>query len=323
MKCVIFDLDGTLTQSEEGIINCVKYAAEKLNWPLPDEETLHKFIGPPLQYGFMEYMGRTKEEAEAGVEAYRERYNDIGLFENRVYPGIRRLLRMLKQQGCYLGVATGKPEEPSRRILAKFKLDKYLDAIVGPAPSDLADKKRLIQKALPETYDEAWMVGDRCFDIAGAKAVGIGSIGVGYGYGTRQELEEAGCDVYVDTVQQLIDTLCPNQPVPKGAFLTMEGPDGSGKTTQMKYLVDNLSRYGFEVRPTREPGGCGIAESIRRVLLDLENKSMEPVTEALLFAAARAQHVRRGRWWCLTDSWTPPWPIRAADGCWGCRRCWT
>ncbi|MBQ7304674.1 MAG: HAD hydrolase-like protein, partial [Clostridia bacterium] len=109
MRCVIFDLDGTLTQSEEGIFNCVRYAAEKLGFPCPDAATLHKFVGPPLQYSFQEYMGMDEAMAQRAVTTYRERYTVVGLFENRVYPGIRRLLRTLKREGWYIGIATGKP----------------------------------------------------------------------------------------------------------------------------------------------------------------------------------------------------------------------
>jgi phosphoglycolate phosphatase len=98
-KCVIFDLDGTLTRSEEGIWNCVKYAAEKLGFPEPDAPTLRKFIGPPLGYSFREYMGMDDATADKAVETYRERYNVVGLFENRVFPGIRRLFRCGRENG--------------------------------------------------------------------------------------------------------------------------------------------------------------------------------------------------------------------------------
>ena len=106
-KCVIFDLDGTLTQSEEGIWNCVRYAAEKLGFPEPDAATLRKFIGPPLFYSFHNFMGMDEDMAQRAVDTYRERYTTVGLFENRVYPGIRRLLRPMMRQGCWLGVAPG------------------------------------------------------------------------------------------------------------------------------------------------------------------------------------------------------------------------
>lgn len=292
-KCVIFDLDGTLTQSEEGIWNCIRYASEKLGFQEPDAATLRKFIGPPLAYSFMTYMGMNEEEAVSGVAVYRERYEVTGLFENRVYPGIRRLLRMLHQSGWYIGVATGKPQRSAERILAHFGLSKWIDRIVGPVDGRGAEKEQLIRQALPESYETAWMVGDRKFDMEGGKKVGIGTIGAGYGYGSREELEESGCDIYCATVQDVVETLCPEQPKPQGVFLSMEGMDGSGKTTQMNALTDALDRYGFEVQRSREPGGCGISEKIRALLLDPENREMDDTTEALLYAAARAQHVRQ------------------------------
>ncbi len=292
-QAVIFDLDGTLTQSEEGIFNCVRYTADKLGFPCPDDATLHQFVGPPLTYSFMEYMGMDAAMACTAVETYRERYNVLGLFENRVYPGIRRLLRTLKNAGWYIGIATGKPTEPSRRIIEHFGLSRYFDKIVGPTEDTGADKELLIRAALPETYDVAWMVGDRKFDIAGGRAVGIRTLGVGYGYGSREELLAAGCDVYAPTVQHVIDTLCPGAVPPRGAFLSIEGLDGSGKTTQINLITDAMERYGFEVLHSREPGGCKISEAIRDVLLSVDNAGMDGVTEALLYAASRAQHVRQ------------------------------
>lgn len=292
-QCVIFDLDGTLTQSEEGIWNSVAYAAERLGFPVPDGETLRKFIGPPLGWSFREYMGMDDAMADRAVEVYRERYQTVGLFENRVFPGIRRLLRTLKRQGCYVGVATGKPQEPSERILRYFGLDRWIDKVVGPQDSHGADKETLIRAALPDSYASAWMVGDRRFDVEGGRKVGIKTVGVGYGYGDEEELRQAGCDAYAPTVQALIDLLCPGVQPPEGAFLSMEGLDGSGKTTQIRLLTEALERYGFEVVHSREPGGDRVAEAIRQVVLSPELAPVEKETEALLYAAARAQHVRR------------------------------
>ena len=290
-KCVIFDLDGTLTRSEEGIWNSVRYTAEQMGFPVPDDATLRKFIGPPLDYSFRTWMGMSAEDADEATRVYRSRYQTIGLFENRVYPGIRRLLRGLKQQGCWVAVATGKPQSPSERIIAHFGLSPWIDRIVGSREKMGADKNELIRAALPDEYDEAWMIGDRKFDIEGGKAVGVKTVGVGYGYGSEEELRAAGCDEYAATVQDLIGFFCPGSPL-QGAFLSMEGPDGSGKTTQMKLLTEALDRCGFEVATSREPGGCKVAEVIRGVLLDRNNADMTAVTEALLYAAARAQHVR-------------------------------
>ena len=235
-KCVIFDLDGTLTRSEEGIWNCVRYAAEKLGFPVPDAATLRKFIGPPLGWSFMEYMGMSEEMANKAVSTYRERYEAVGLFENRVYPGIRRLLRMLHRDGWYIGIATGKPQRSSERIIEHFGLNRYITKIVGPKDGRGADKELLIRQALPEDAGEAWMVGDRRFDMEGAKKVGIGAIGAGYGYGSREELMNNGCDVYCETVEDIIRHLCPGEEAVPGTFLSIEGMDGSGKTTQMAAL---------------------------------------------------------------------------------------
>lgn len=292
LKCAVFDLDGTLTQSEEGIYNCAIYAADRMGFERPDAQTLRKFVGPPLRWSFIELMGMTEEQAEQAQEIYRERYSETGLFENRVYPGIRRLLRTLKQEGWYTAIATGKPEEPARRIIQYFRLDGLFDAIVGTGDHMGPDKDKLIRTALPESYGEAWMIGDRKFDIAGGLSVGIHTIGVGYGYGSEEELRTAGCEVYCPTVQDVIDTLCPGVQPPRGHFLSMEGLDGSGKTTQMKLLTDSLERFGFEVVRSREPGGDAVAEKIRDVLLDRENTAMQTMTEAILYAAGRAQHVR-------------------------------
>ena len=295
-KAVIFDLDGTLTRSEEGIWNSVKYAAHKLGFPEPDAPTLRKFIGPPLGYSFREYMGMDDATADKGVETYRERYNVEGLFENRVFPGIRRLMRTLKQEGWYIGIATGKPQSTSERIVAYFGLDKYVEKLCGPTWSHHAEKEELIRNALPEGWNgenaDIWMVGDRKFDVEGAIAAGVKSIGVGYGYGSEAELRHAGCTAYCETVQDVIDFLCPGATPPKGAFLSMEGLDGSGKGTQIRLLTDALDRFGFEMVLSREPGGCPISEKLRDIVLDKHNTEMADITEAIIYAASRAQHVR-------------------------------
>ena len=293
MRCVIFDLDGTLTQSHEGILNSIAHAAETMGFALPPEAERMKFVGPPLDYSFRNYLGMTPEESMRAVALYRERYWSVGMFENRVYPGIRNLLRMLKRRGDWVAVATGKPTEPSRKILEHFGLLRYFDRVVGPDENDhRAEKETLIRRALPETWEEAVMVGDRCFDIEGGRKVGIRTVGVCYGYGTEAELREADCDETAATVDTLINLLCPGEARPAGAFLSVEGLDGSGKSTQIGLLADALDRWGFEVVHSREPGGSPVGEKIRDILLDPQNRGMEPLTEALLFAASRAQHVR-------------------------------
>ena len=288
---VLFDLDGTLTQSEEGIWNSVRHAARKMNLPEPDAATLRKFVGPPLLWSFQEYMGMTPETAQQAQTIYRERYNAVGLFENRVYPGVRTMLRTLHRQGFHLGVVTGKPINPTKRILDHFGLLDWMETVVS-ATDGHAEKEHLIRQALPQSYGEVWMVGDRKFDMDGGVKAGVHTLGVAYGYGSEEELWESGAEKIAHTPLEILDILCPDAERAPGAFLSMEGLDGSGKGTQLERLQDLLGRYGFDVLETREPGGTPIGEKIREILLDRENREMTRETESLLYAASRAQLVR-------------------------------
>ena len=288
---ILFDLDGTLTRSEEGITNCARHAAEQMGLPVPDMETLRKFIGPPLAWSFREYLGLSPEEAGRAVEIYRERYNAVGLFENRVYPGVRYTLRALRKAGAHMGVVTGKPIGPTKRILEHFGLLKWMESVVS-ASDNRAEKEYLIREALPADAGEVWMVGDRCFDMDGGVKAGVHTLGVTYGYGSEEELLSSGAERIARTPREIAEILCPETTEVPGAFLSMEGPDGSGKGTQLTRLADTLDRWGYEVVHTREPGGTPIGEKIREILLDRENAAMTPETEALLYAASRAQHVR-------------------------------
>ena len=288
---ILFDLDGTLTQSEEGIWNCAKHAAKEMGFPEPDTATLRKFIGPPLLHSFRTYLGMTEEQAEEAQRIYRGRYTTVGMYENRVYPGVRTMLRTLRNQGARLGVVTGKPAYPTGKILEHFGFDRFLSTVVC-ASDARAEKEHLIRQALPDDHGEVWMVGDRCFDMEGGKAAGVHTLGVTYGYGSEQELLESGAEKIAHTPTEILEILCPGVKHAPGAFLSMEGLDGSGKGTQIERLSDALDRWGFEVVHTREPGGTPIGEKIREILLDRENAGMAAETEALLDAASRAQHVR-------------------------------
>ena len=288
---ILFDLDGTLTQSEEGIWNCAKHAAKEMGFPEPDTATLRKFIGPPLLHSFRTYLGMTEEQAEEAQRIYRGRYTTVGMYENRVYPGVRTMLRTLRNQGARLGVVTGKPAYPTGKILEHFGFDRFLSTVVC-ASDARAEKEHLIRQALPDDHGEVWMVGDRCFDMEGGKAAGVHTLGVTYGYGSEQELLESGAEKIAHTPTEILEILCPGVKHAPGAFLSMEGLDGSGKGTQIERLSDALDRWGFEVVHTREPGGTPIGEKIREILLDRENAGMAAETEALLYAASRAQHVR-------------------------------
>lgn len=289
---VIFDLDGTLTSSEGGILASLRYALEMLNIePIPDDK-LKQFIGPPLRETFIRIGGLPEKTAEEAVLHYVKHFDEKGMFLYSVYPYIRTLLTTLKQNGVYLAVATSKPLSRTLRLFEHYHMDRYFDCIVGEDNNEASlGKAELIKRALPENYRSAVMIGDRKFDVEGAKANGIDSIGAGYGYGPEGELEAAEPTYIAESPEALYEMLCPDCARPRGYFMSMEGLDGSGKTTQINLLVKKLKMFGYDVVQTREPGGCKISEEIRDLVLSTENMEMSDACEALLYAAARAQHV--------------------------------
>ena len=207
---ILFDLDGTLTDSKEGIMNCLRYALEKLGEPVPAEETLLKFIGPPLQDSFMRYCGFDKEKTLRGIELFRERYAPIGKFENAAAPGMAELCQTLKQQGYVLALASSKPEEMCVPICEKFGFAPAMEVITGSPPDGDWEKVDVIRETMRRLglsdADKAsiLMVGDRKFDVLGAKACGIDCVGVEFfGYAAPGELEEAGAVAVVKTAVEL------------------------------------------------------------------------------------------------------------------------
>lgn len=289
---VVFDLDGTLTDSQPGIMRSAAYALEKMGKSPLSDAALRKFLGPPLTQSFAEHAGMSAEETIQATHLYRERYANIGWRENKVYPGIRRLLQALKNQGAYLAVATGKLMEASVDILTYFDLARYFDDVQGPRAHEYhITKEELIRRALKGRTD-AVMIGDRDSDLHGGDAYGIDTIGVLYGYGAREEITHATPTALVERVEDLYAALGVAEASPRPFFLSIEGNDGVGKTTQARVLYERLSDSGYQVRLTREPGGSEIAEKIREILLSTENADMSARTEALLYAAARAQHVQ-------------------------------
>ena len=290
----LFDFDGTVADTGEGIRRSVAYSLEKLGRPPLDEAQLDRFIGPPLHDSFVEYCGMTDEEAEEAIRVYRERYVDIGLYESALYPGIAALLQALHRQGAYVAIASAKPAFMLERLAEHFGIRGWLDAISGTGLGrHSADKQDLILSALPEGADlsRACMAGDRCFDIEAARALGLTAIGADYGYSLPEELASAGADEVFATVSDMSRWLLGGE-APRGLFITLEGSDGCGKSTQIGLLKDYLIRRGFEPVLTREPGGCPISERIREVILSLDSKGMSPECEALLYAASRVEHVR-------------------------------
>lgn len=290
----LFDFDGTIADTGEGIRKSVAYSAEKLGYAVPDVQVLNRFIGPPLHDSYMRYFGMTDAQAERAIAVYRERYIDIGLYESSLYPGIPALLKALHARGAYVALASAKPQMMLERLTKYFGIDAYLDAISG---TDLgrhsADKKDLLMAALPEGAkpEEVCMVGDRCFDIEAAKALGMYAVGADYGYSVPGELVDSGADEVYAASPDMVKALLEGD-VPRGLFVTLEGSDGCGKSTQIDRLKGWLERRGYEVALTREPGGCPISERIREVILSLDSKGMSAECEALLYAASRAEHVR-------------------------------
>ena len=211
MKNIFFDLDGTLTDPAEGITNSVAYALSKFGIVVTDKSELHRFIGPPLIPAFMDFYGFSKENAEKALAYYREYFAPKGIFENAVIEGIPNMLSELKRQGKHLFVATSKPEEYARKILAHFGLDGYFDGIYGSTMDETrSTKDAVIAYALIETgatSEDTVMVGDRHHDIDGAKNNAMKSVGVLFGYGSREELAQAGVDAIAETVEQLQNIL--------------------------------------------------------------------------------------------------------------------
>lgn len=216
IKYVLFDLDGTLTDPKEGITGCVQHALRCMGIEPPEKDELLDFIGPPLVDSFIRRFDMTKEEAEFALKKYRERFSTVGMFENRVYDGVPQMLENLKSEGCTLAVASLKPLVFVEKILEKFELRQYFDAVAG---SDLEGtkhtKKQIIDDALAELPPvdacRIVMVGDRYQDIEGAKEAGIFSIGVKYGYAQGNELENASADFIVKTPKEVEEIILKEQ----------------------------------------------------------------------------------------------------------------
>lgn len=208
-KSILFDLDGTLTDSGEGIINCAILALEHYGLPIPSREEMRTFVGPPLTESFIRH-GVPADKAEEAVAIYRSRYIPIGKYENNPYPGIRELLETLHELGYKLYVATSKPEGMSVDILKHFDLDRYFTRICGASLDSSRNTKEAVIEYLMETTGEREnmvMIGDTKFDVLGAKHHGIPCIGVSWGYGTVEDMENAGAAAIVHTTRQLLELL--------------------------------------------------------------------------------------------------------------------
>lgn len=208
MKTILFDLDGTLTDSGEGIINCAWLGLKHFGLPLPSREEMRVFVGPPLRDSFIRF-GVPEADVETAIEVYRSRYVPTGMFENTPYPGIHAMLGALREQGLRLFVATAKPETMAVAILEKFHLDGYFDMICGASLDDTRDSKDkviayLLDKAGPGEYV---MVGDTAYDVEGAAVNGIPTIGVSWGYGKVEDMEAAGAIAIAHSPAELLELL--------------------------------------------------------------------------------------------------------------------
>lgn len=222
-KYILLDLDGTLTDSSEGITKSVQYALEKMGITENDMAVLKRYIGPPLNESFTRFHGLSDEDSLKAVAYYRERYADTGLYENKLFDGIKDFLADLKKEGYIVALATCKPEIYVPTILKHFDIEQYFDVAVG---SELEGGKRrhkddvieevisqiIKLKDIPATdiYDvkaDAIMIGDRKDDVLGAKDAGIESIGLRYGFAEADELENAGADYILENVEDILPFL--------------------------------------------------------------------------------------------------------------------
>ncbi len=202
IETVLFDLDGTLTDSGPGIIRAVQYALGQMGYAVLPGEALLRFIGPPLHSSFQNFCGMDAEQSVEAVRQFRVYYNETGIFENQVYEGVVEMLAALQAGGKRLVLATSKPEAAARRVMAHFGLEAYIPQIVGGTDDDRRNTKgKVIAHALagygidPKT---ALMVGDREHDVLGARENNIPCMGITWGYGARAELTNAGAQVVLD-----------------------------------------------------------------------------------------------------------------------------
>ena len=208
-KTIIFDLDGTLTDSGEGIINCATLALQHFGLPIPTREEMRVFVGPPLHKTLMEF-GVPEEKTAEAVAVFRSRYTTVGILENTPYPGVAEMLHTLRRQGHRLVVATSKPEQMALRVLDRFELSQYFSVICGATlDSSRVTKEDVIAYLLTQCgpQDAPIMVGDTHYDVEGAAAHGIPTIGVAWGYGKVEDMEKAGAIAIAYTMEELVTLL--------------------------------------------------------------------------------------------------------------------
>ena len=217
-KVLLFDFDGTLVESGPGLVNSLRYALKEMGIDEPDDQKLERFIGPPLNVGFERWYGMNQEEIEKALTLFRLRYKEKGIYEASLYPGIKELLIHAKEKGCICAIASAKPLYFIDKMVDYFDIRHYFDYIVGPGLEDELnnkagmDTKQVVISQIVEQLESISsasmvMIGDKASDIRGGKTFGLQTVGVCYGYGTKEELEQAQADAIVGTVEQLENVL--------------------------------------------------------------------------------------------------------------------
>lgn len=207
---LLFDLDGTLTDSTEGIVRCLEYALERMGFDIPEDT--NKFLGPPLYRSFAEFCGMNEEQVNEAVRIFRERYSTVGLFENRVYEGVPEMLKRLRDGGKRIMVATSKPEVYAVRIFDRFGLSQFFEIVGGANINGTRnDKDEVIEYVLGKAgisdRSSVLMIGDRRQDVIGAHKTGLKCMGILWGFGSIEELTEAGADFIAETPEKAADML--------------------------------------------------------------------------------------------------------------------
>ena len=215
IRYVLFDLDGTLTESGKGVINGVKHALKHFRINPPDDKALSVFLGPPLKDSFMRFIGMTEADAEAAVDVYREYYHVTGVYENALYPDVEKLLQRLKDDRFQMAIATSKPQKMVDLVLQRFSIGDYFPLVIcGTDSGELYTKEGVIretlrrlaeseEKSVEEIRAAAVMVGDRKHDIEGGKKNGLCTVGVAWGYAPEGELQDAGADYIAEDPERL------------------------------------------------------------------------------------------------------------------------
>ena len=208
---VIFDFDGTVTDTGEGILKSLQYSFEQMGHEVPDLSDLKKFIGPPIHYSYVNFYGIDESEVEQYIKKYRERYRKIGIYECFVYDGMLETLKPLRENGVKLGIASSKPIKLVYDVMEYLRLTEYFDAVVGTQfdDSNHPGKTDLVLQSMEKLGDKdkkrTLMVGDRFFDIDGAAGAGVDSVGVTYGYGSREEFMEHNATYIVDSPKDILN----------------------------------------------------------------------------------------------------------------------